>query len=190
MKSRPPFYEQDESTYWTEPHQLFTWWKNNVERRSKFRVIQNDALYVGKEPRRIARANWCQAVVYLTDTIRAYSGSTNILRSDRLSSGIQNKGSPDARDLIRVKKQFHKPAISAAPASINSDKINNGIPAFSLYFPLKIYDILELLVNEDHSGHQFFSWIQDGKAFQISDTAKFTTNVLFKYFKRKSLILS
>ena len=51
----PVFKEFDASTFWTEPHQLYTWWKNNVERRSKFRVLQLDAQYTGREPRQMAR---------------------------------------------------------------------------------------------------------------------------------------
>jgi hypothetical protein len=45
----------DPSTHWCEPHQLFTWWKNNVERRSKFKVLQDDAAYTDFDPRKIAR---------------------------------------------------------------------------------------------------------------------------------------
>jgi hypothetical protein len=28
-----PFVRNNPATYWTEPHQLYTWWKNNVERK-------------------------------------------------------------------------------------------------------------------------------------------------------------
>ncbi len=51
----PPFLEQDASTHWTEPHQLYTWWKNNVERRTKFKVLQEDSQYAGTDPRRVQR---------------------------------------------------------------------------------------------------------------------------------------
>lgn len=34
------FEEEDPSSYWTTPHQYFTWWKNNVERRKKFRLLK------------------------------------------------------------------------------------------------------------------------------------------------------
>ena len=50
-----PFNMSDPSTHWCEPHQLFTWWKNNVERRSKFKVLQDDAAYTDFDPRKIAR---------------------------------------------------------------------------------------------------------------------------------------
>jgi hypothetical protein len=43
------------STYWTEPHQLFTWWKNNVERRSKFKILQDDGAYDGPDARLVSR---------------------------------------------------------------------------------------------------------------------------------------
>jgi hypothetical protein len=32
------FVYHDLSTHWSEPNQLYTWWKNNVERRSKYKV--------------------------------------------------------------------------------------------------------------------------------------------------------
>jgi hypothetical protein len=50
------FCATDVSTHWTEPYQLFTWWKNNVERRSKYKVLQDDAAYVGDDPRLSSRS--------------------------------------------------------------------------------------------------------------------------------------
>ena len=51
----PIFIFDDASTHWTEPHQLYTWWKNNIERRSKFKVLTSDAHYTGNDPRKSAR---------------------------------------------------------------------------------------------------------------------------------------
>jgi hypothetical protein len=78
----PPFVDADPSTHWSEPHQLYTWWKNNVERRSKFKVLQEDAKYKGLDPKRLQRARWCEAVVALSEVIRASSGSSNASRSN------------------------------------------------------------------------------------------------------------
>ena len=50
-----PFNIADPSTHWCEPHQLFTWWKNNVERRTKFKVHQDDAAYKDGDARKTAR---------------------------------------------------------------------------------------------------------------------------------------
>ena len=44
-----PFNEDDLSSHWTAPHQFFTWWKNNVERKKKFRLLKSDALYKGPD---------------------------------------------------------------------------------------------------------------------------------------------
>ena len=49
------YVEGDSSTHWTEPSQLFTWWKNNIERKNKFKLIQTDAEYSGSELRKSAR---------------------------------------------------------------------------------------------------------------------------------------
>ncbi len=51
----PPFDLSDPATYWCEPSQLYTWWKNNIERRSKFKVLVNDAFYNGFDGRRTSR---------------------------------------------------------------------------------------------------------------------------------------
>lgn len=34
------FNEEDPSSYWTSVSQFFTWWKNNIERRKKFRLLK------------------------------------------------------------------------------------------------------------------------------------------------------
>lgn len=49
------YVEGDSSTHWTEPSQLFTWWKNNIERKNKFKLIQTDAAYSGPDLRKSAR---------------------------------------------------------------------------------------------------------------------------------------
>lgn len=43
------FDENDLGSYWTAPHQFFTWWKNNVERRKKFRLLKADATFSGED---------------------------------------------------------------------------------------------------------------------------------------------
>jgi hypothetical protein len=55
---------------------LFTWWKNNVERRTKFKILQDDAKYKNNDVRKMARARWCESVVALSEVIRASSGSS------------------------------------------------------------------------------------------------------------------
>eukprot|EP01041_Mallomonas_annulata_P003549 gene3549-7064_t len=77
----PPFMSQDPSTHWSDPNQLYTWWKNNVERRSKFRILQDDMGYVGEDSRRSARARWCEMVVALSEVIRSSSGSSAATRN-------------------------------------------------------------------------------------------------------------
>jgi len=82
-----PIYDFDDpSTHWSEPHQLYTWWKNNVERKTKFKVLQQDAGYKGSEIRRVQRARWCEAIVVLSEVIRSSSGSSANARISNLSS--------------------------------------------------------------------------------------------------------
>ena len=47
--------EADTSTYWTQPQQFCTWWKNNVERKNKFLLLQRDAAYCDNDQKQIAR---------------------------------------------------------------------------------------------------------------------------------------
>jgi len=89
----PPFVSLDPSTHWSEPHQLYTWWKNNVERRSKFKVLQEDAKFKGLDPRRLQRARWCEAVVALSELIRASSGSSNVSRNGIQATSNSSSGS-------------------------------------------------------------------------------------------------
>lgn len=51
----PYFILQDTSTYWTETNQLVQWWKNHVERKTKFKNMQDDALYEGLDYKKIQR---------------------------------------------------------------------------------------------------------------------------------------
>jgi hypothetical protein len=51
----PPFSAADPSTHWFEPHQFYTWWKNNIERKSKFRVLIHDSFYSGYDSRQLSR---------------------------------------------------------------------------------------------------------------------------------------
>jgi len=97
----PPFIENDLSTHWSEPHQLYTWWKNNVERRTKYKIIQDDSLYEGTDPRRVARARWCQVIVTLSEIIRASSGST-------VSSNIKQKSSDHKKEPKKQKTDKDK----------------------------------------------------------------------------------
>lgn len=43
------FSPTDSTSYWTVPKQFLTWWKNNIERKSKFLTLQRDAITVTSE---------------------------------------------------------------------------------------------------------------------------------------------
>ena len=65
-----------------------TWWKNNVERKSKFNILQNDAKYIDDndeailaadvvvDNRKLQRARWCRLVISLAGVIRTSAGSS------------------------------------------------------------------------------------------------------------------
>jgi len=66
------FNIRDKSTYWTQPSQFFTWWKNNVERRSKFQSLVNDSRYYGRDFQDSQRALYCKSVIALTTHIKSH----------------------------------------------------------------------------------------------------------------------
>ena len=88
------FDEVDSSTYWTHPKHFYTWlvlslyyspniyysifkiafyrWKNNIERKSKFKVIENDSCYCGIETNLKSRAMYCKAVIALSLNIKGH----------------------------------------------------------------------------------------------------------------------
>ncbi len=43
----PPFALMNSTTHWTDPSQLFTWWKNNIERKAKYTAMLSEAFYTG-----------------------------------------------------------------------------------------------------------------------------------------------
>jgi hypothetical protein len=150
------FIYHDAGTYWTEPHQLYTWWKNNIERRSKYKVLVQDSRYVGADPRDIARARWCETIISLAQVIRASSGNINQLKS--------RPNELDEVDLIapipstRQRKETFKAA--TASAAMRKDPFGNDVGYFMHFpavdrkkavaassssgnFPMKLYSIIE-----------------------------------------------
>ena len=68
------FNIRDNATYWTNPDQFFTWWKNNVERKSKFQSLVIDSRYVGSDRSMSQRALYCLSIISLTTQIKSYFG--------------------------------------------------------------------------------------------------------------------
>jgi hypothetical protein len=50
-----PFNQHDLSTHWADVHQFFNWWKNNIERKSKFKILHQDASYCQDDYKKIQR---------------------------------------------------------------------------------------------------------------------------------------
>ena len=72
------FDAADPTTHWRTSAQFFTWFKNNVERRSKYEALLNDSRISSttntNEAQNIAiiqRAKYCQSIIALTKEIRA-----------------------------------------------------------------------------------------------------------------------
>ena len=66
------FDASDPSTHWTSSSHFLTWWKNNIERKSKLRSLQRDAASAnpGDYSARARRALYCRIAVALAINIR------------------------------------------------------------------------------------------------------------------------
>jgi hypothetical protein len=67
----------DETTYWTKPQQFYTYWKNNVERKSKLLILQRDAAYrpsdtTNTDEKRMFRAAYCRNAIAISLSIKNY----------------------------------------------------------------------------------------------------------------------
>jgi hypothetical protein len=56
----------------TQPKQFATWWKNNIERKAKFKMLQNDASLAEdeKDIKTIQRVNYCQNAIAIALSVR------------------------------------------------------------------------------------------------------------------------
>lgn len=185
----PPFIHDDSSTHWSEPHQLYTWWKNNVERRSKFKILQEDAAYSGSDQRRIARARWCEMVVALSEVIRSSSGSA-----------VANRGLMEDKDDIQVssgRSRGEHARARKAPQQYSEDSdssyysdfqervggYNRGVVTNeAVTFPVKLFDVIS-------SGDSPLEWLDDGKGFSIVDPEEFIDHTLSRQFKHKTFAI-
>lgn len=66
------FNVRDKTTYWTHSSQFFTWWKNNVERRSKFQSLVKDSKYYGTDLLDTQRGLYCKSIIALTVHIKSH----------------------------------------------------------------------------------------------------------------------
>lgn len=57
------------STYWSDPRQLLTWWKNNVERTNKRSYYLKEATYTGNDANKILNSTFCSKVLALSNDI-------------------------------------------------------------------------------------------------------------------------
>ena len=53
-------------------------------------------------------------------------------------------------------------------------------------FPLKLYNLLELLTPKDDTEVPAIGWLRHGKSFCIFNPKKFEEEIIPEYFKRKS----
>jgi hypothetical protein len=123
----PPFIPDDASTHWTEPHQLYTWWKNNIERKVKYKILQEDAMYCGPEQRRAARARWCAVVLSLAEVIRCSSGLP--MQTKSLITAAMNGGNVEA-----VMK--NQPGVTGSPELSHFSHLSGSFSLPSLQYPM------------------------------------------------------
>lgn len=75
------FHIANPRTYWTDANQFLGWWKNNIERKLRFREIENEAssdlsslISRKQDEMKLQRVRWCQRLVGLVREIKAIVG--------------------------------------------------------------------------------------------------------------------
>jgi hypothetical protein len=67
-----PFIVDDPCTYWTQPDELYNWWKLNIEKKSMYKSMHQNASYNGVDLPKAACARWCAAIIALVEAIVSY----------------------------------------------------------------------------------------------------------------------
>lgn len=115
----------DQSTYWTHPQQFFTWWKNNVERKSKHASLKKDASYFGDDIKLKARSTFCRNAIAISMNIKNY-----FERNIALNGGL----------IVQVDVPFTMPSHMPQP-------IYDNMKIFRCQRPSSAYDPLSLETN-------------------------------------------
>lgn len=79
------FDPMDTTTYWTHTNQLVSWWKNNVERKSKFNVLARDASYEGRDDSKCRRKIFCEVAILICSNTRTLFD--RLKKKSRIDSG-------------------------------------------------------------------------------------------------------
>ena len=68
----PYFNCNDGTSYWAHATQFCTWWKNNIERKSKFKLMIKESKYEGDEDKMLQRAIFTKNIVSLAHNIKSH----------------------------------------------------------------------------------------------------------------------
>ncbi len=63
-----PFDSDNCTSLWSLPEQFFCWWKNNIERKSKYQTITKDASFIGKAMKGKQRY-FVHSLLFVTNTL-------------------------------------------------------------------------------------------------------------------------
>lgn len=207
----PAFVANNPTTYWTDPHQFFVWWKNNSERKAKFRELQENAVYVGPDDRKRQRAKWCEMVVNTVNGIKErvkgevpYIGKDSELQTPSMHSlagvNTQQSGYATTSDSTSIRivptdvvKANPAPVPTPAPAPAPAP----APPRLSSSTSTSTSSALENERNSDASSKAFVvilfhlvsdeaedvvRWTDDGLSFAIIDAERFVQETMPKYF--------
>eukprot|EP01032_Pedospumella_encystans_P008978 gene8978-10598_t len=64
------FSPSDVSTFWTSASHFYTWWKNNIERKTKFLSLLKDSIYNGDDEKNTTRSKYCKQAIALAINIK------------------------------------------------------------------------------------------------------------------------
>jgi hypothetical protein len=206
----PRYIDSDTSSFWSEPQHFHNWWKNSVERRSKFKVMQEDSLYNGMGVRMGQRARFCISVMNLSERIRLYCGYTaprSFYPTEAPGAEDEERARPPALhpSMLPYLPQHHVMMTNDMPfpglkeaekptqqqqqgqAMLLPTPKNAGSLSVLSYrnyantFPAKLYDLVS------NEGEGVVGWHAYGTSFQVRDMERFVSEVLPKHFKRKKI---
>lgn len=167
------FVYEDPATHWLIPGQLFSWWKNNLERKVKLKILEEDAAYTGMDPRRIARARWCETVIALARVIRTSASSTSTGQRFTTFTQLKSEFETKSEATVKIEAITDTSDTDIVPSAIATDAIHHKTDSSLL--PTDEADQPELISTT--LTIPIFTAIIDAPAVEVVETIKTETVV-------------
>jgi len=139
------FSVSDSTTYWSDVSQFITWWKNNIERKSKFKMLNSDAEYVGDTQRLLQRALYCKNVIAIASSIKNHFDRVRAKNSGLVVT-MPIPTSPTGDD--QNPDQFVFPSQLCTYTQLNSKPVSQSYDSFLSRSETEVLDVIFSLESE------------------------------------------